>query len=90
MENPTIFMQKSNLHYAGKRTALEHHAVEDDCFRERGSRELLERESLIFAMFFSQGGEGGSTPPSPGGAFLLALLGWGRFFCSSLVRSNRA
>jgi hypothetical protein len=35
MENPTNFMQKLTLHYAGKRMALEHLAVEDDYFRER-------------------------------------------------------
>jgi hypothetical protein len=33
-------------------------------------------------------GRGGFTPPYPSGVFLLAFLGWRRFFCSSLARSN--
>jgi len=45
--------------------------------RERGSREFLERESLIYLLCVPGGG---SMPPSPSGAFLLALLGWGGFF----------
>jgi hypothetical protein len=42
--------------------ALEHLAVEDDCFRERGSRELLERERESKLCYVFRGGGRFYTP----------------------------
>jgi hypothetical protein len=50
-------------------------------FRRAGPREQKRTKGLGV-----QGAGGGSTPPSPGGVSLIALLGWGRFFCPLLAR----